>query len=294
MQEKYSATNPFSGRLENTNESAAVAQRFREYQSPRFDDLEDEPKRPGGLFHVWHVKAYLTKKFHRDHAKRLADLTLVLNTQELSPVQRDRLEFEKNQLEDELHRLQAAIDACENFKCDPSKYESFLFEDLAQAKKLGDEKKIHKLRGLIRAGSWASYPPIRGPEELRPFFAKIRLEREEYWNRLQAQETDETNKFILEHQKREEAELLGNYQAKIEKRAFGTALEDVAQFLEELSEQAWLEYKKALAGGVSSLSAEEWKKEIDALRPPRDYVLHRRLYPADIQKMEGVKKFSRG
>jgi len=149
-------------------------------------------------------------------------------------------------------------EACKNlYSCDPWKYEPILLEELEK------HRGSPRLRGLIRAGSWMTYP---------------RMDLDAVLDRLHTVRRLDTNPA--------DAQALDAIESALKTGKLGADLEPETQALEHISRELWLQLKRALAPhGIPSTEASNdqttkpLRRELDALRPIRDFLYYRTLYP---------------
>jgi len=162
----------------------------------------------------------------------------------------------------------ALAEACNDIAgCDPWTYEPFMLDELFRERRgSNDPARINELRGLIRAGSWMTYPRIGAKDALDDIAAIKRMHAEESLSGLLAE--------------------LSNAERAISKGIVGEGLERVTTSVENLCAQEWHAIKmQAATHGVTWKNAKENPNtaraatELDRLRPLRDFIYQRRLYP---------------
>lgn len=196
------------------------------------------------------------------------------------------LEVMRAKLRNKPEERQMLAEACDNIiGCDPWKYEPFLIDELFRERREGkDPVEIRKLRGFIRAGSWMSYPRPT-PDDVLADIAKVRNSEQRDWDwRLRNADPD-TAKEIRENRAAQQAEFTALEQA-ISEGISGDGLEPHTRNIEEILGHAWYNLKKQMAAnGLDWKQAESHPatnhtfKEIETLRPIRDYLYFRLLYP---------------
>lgn len=208
------------------------------------------------------------------------------------------LEVARTKLRDKPRERQNLTEACDGIiGCDPWKYEPFLVDELFKARGGGDAVATKKLRGLIRAGSWMSYPR-QSTTEVLDDIAKVRNAEQRDWEwRLRNADPD-TAKEIRENRAEQQAEFT-ELEHAVSQGLAGDDLEPHVRNIEDLLGHAWYSLKKLMAAnGLDWRQAESHPatshafKEIENLRPLRDYVYFRLLYPkwAEFSKTENSKR----
>ncbi len=181
---------------------------------------------------------------------------------------------------------QRISEACDNIMgCDPWKYEPFLLDELfLERNGNNDTDKVHKLRGLIRAGSWMTYPRLSAQDAEEKLNAVRRSEQQDWEWRMRHADPDTAKE--IKHNRDEQMDEFQQISSAIRRGDLGESLEDCARNIEGLLGHDWYELKKNMAAkGLN------WKtaptdpitarlfSEIQNLRELRDYVYHRLLYP---------------
>ncbi len=188
-------------------------------------------------------------------------------------------------------RLQGAAaddirEACDNvFGCDPWKYEPVLLDELfTERRGSADPEKIKQLRGLIRAGSWMSYPRTTEKMALDDLSAIHRAETQEWHERIRHADPD-TAKELAENRNELLAEL-AEVDRAITQKTTGDALDPAARTIEDLLGHEWYTVKQLMATkGLDWRSAQTDHltathiEEIEKLRALRDFIYYRLLYP---------------
>lgn len=185
--------------------------------------------------------------------------------------------------EGERQRLGEACDSL--IGCDPWKYEPFLMDELFRERRENDDPEaVRRLRGLIRAGSWMSYPRAT-PTDIHEHLAAVRRTEFEDWNWKLRDADPDTAKEIKENRD-EQAQEFNLTERSIAEGRRGEDLEEATRVVEDLLGHSWYRLKAAMAAhGLDWPAAEHHPatarlfREITELRPVRDYLYHRRLYP---------------
>jgi hypothetical protein len=195
----------------------------------------------------------------------------------------DKARRERRLPEEERARLK---EACNNIMgCDPWKYEPFLMDELFRERRGNNNPEaVRRLRGLIRAGSWMTYPR-QTPSDVLRHIADIRQAELEDWDwRLRNADPD-TAKEIKENRE-DQARDFALVELAVTAGLSGEDLEDATRVIENLLGYSWYQLKAAMAAhGLDWKAAETHPatsklfREISELRPVRDYLYHRRLYP---------------
>lgn len=175
--------------------------------------------------------------------------------------------------------------ACDNLiGCDPWKFEPYLMDELYRELRGGDPEGIRRLRGLIRAGSWMTYPRQTPADVLGHLTAVRRSELQDWDWRLRNADPD-TAKEIKENRE-EQAREFALVERAVAAGLSGPELEQATRLVEDLLGHAWYALKRELAARGLSWDAaaahpatSRLFREISELRPVRDYLYHRRLYP---------------
>ncbi len=196
------------------------------------------------------------------------------------------LQVTRTKLRNRPEEQKRLAEACNNIMgCDPWKYEPFLIDELFRERREGnDPAEVRRLRSFIRAGSWMSYPRPT-PDDVLSDIAKVRNSEQRDWDwRLRNADPD-TAKEIRENRVAQQAEFTALEQA-VQNELSGDDLEPHARNIENLLGHAWYSLKKLMAAnGLDWKQAETHPaashifKEIETLRPIRDYVYFRLLYP---------------
>jgi hypothetical protein len=207
----------------------------------------------------------------------------------------DKARRDRRLMPEERARLGEACDSLVG--CDPWKYEPFLMDELfrelrgeADPERIrelrgeADPERIRELRGFIRAGSWMTYPR-QTPADVLGHLSAVRQAELEDWNwRLRNADPD-TAKEIKDNRD-EQARDFGLTEKAVAQGFCGEDLETATRIVEDLLGHSWYELKAAMAAhGLDWRAAEKHPataklfREISELRPVRDYLYHRRLYP---------------
>ncbi|MBI5655128.1 hypothetical protein HZC53_05775 [Candidatus Uhrbacteria bacterium] len=177
-------------------------------------------------------------------------------------------------------------DACDNVMgCDPWKYEPYLLDELFRERRNNtDPETVPRLRGLIRAGSWTSYPRPSQKDILHDL-ADVRRAEAQDWDWRLRNADPATAKEIREDRDEQAAEFTALEHA-VGSGVIGEALEVHARTIENLLGHNWFALKKIMAAnGLDWRQAEtdpatsRLFHEIQKLRPLRDYIYFRLLYP---------------
>jgi hypothetical protein len=177
-------------------------------------------------------------------------------------------------------------EACDSLVgCDPWKYEPFLMDELFRERRgAADPGRIRELRGFIRAGSWMTYPR-QTPADVLAHLSAVRHAELEDWNwRLRNADPD-TAKEIKENRE-EQMHEFGLTEKAVQQGLSGEELEQATRIVENLLGDSWYRLKATMAAhGLDWRMAEKHPatdrlfREISELRPVRDFLYHRRLYP---------------
>ncbi len=158
-------------------------------------------------------------------------------------------------------RLQRETACADVFRCDPWKYEPLLLDDLLKARTFQLPEEIQQLRGLIRAGSWNTYE---------------RQEQDDILKRLKE----------LREIEKQEAPHIDRVIADIRNGVIGEALEISVRTIENINVTAWHQLKRyhGIRGEQAHIEkpnvlTEQLHTELTLIRPIRDLLYFRRLYP---------------
>lgn len=158
-------------------------------------------------------------------------------------------------------RFQRETACADVFQCDPWKYEPLLLDDLLKARTFQSPEEIHQLRGLIRAGSWNTYEH----QEQDDILKRLKELRE-----IEKQEAPHIDRVI----------------ADIRNNVIGEALEISVHTIENMNVTAWHQLKRyhGIRGEQAHIEkpnalTEQLHAELTLIRPIRDLLYFRRLYP---------------
>lgn len=177
-------------------------------------------------------------------------------------------------------------DACLHaYSCDPWKYEPVLFDDLVKERMgANDPQSIAELRGLIRAGSWMTYPrPDK--RDLKDAMDALRQTERQRWSWKIKQADPDTSRELSETMK-DTLKQIDAIQQAIDEQRIGDDAEEAARHVEDIHASLWLTLKAEMR--VHGLTDEDMDsrpatkalhEEIERLRPIRDLLYFRRLYP---------------
>jgi len=193
-------------------------------------------------------------------------------------------------------------EACESvFRCDPWMVEPIVLEELMLESSKGttaDPARIERLRGLIRAGSWMSYDRTEPDDAYRQFavIVKRELERRNAEVSRQAQDAERASDPELAHELRnafeDEKALFERGLKAFRDGAAGKDAEPAARTIEYLFIRDYMALKQ-LAIRHPGLTLDDarrhpvgrpFAKEIEQLRPARDWAYFRSVYPGRARK----------
>lgn len=196
-------------------------------------------------------------------------------------------------------------EACESvFKCDPWKYEPILLHELMRErskKDAMDAARIERLRKLIRAGSWLSYPRTKAEDAFRPFANIVKDEIKRRESEVARQISDAERSSDPEEARElrdaleEETSLYEAGRKTFQDGALGEEAEQAAQAIEYLYTAAYTALKQ-LSIRHPGLTLDDARRhpvgrafaeEIERLRPARDWAYFRRAYPKHASKTNG-------
>jgi hypothetical protein len=157
------------------------------------------------------------------------------------------------------------------FKCDVWKVERSLLDDMDAVSDLAETQ---RLRGLIRAASWMTHDrPASSSLMLRARLMQERFETK----RNELARTDEAEAKEWE----EEIAMATRIVEALQRQISGEALEPAVHAFETLYRRSLHDYENAMRLGkqVPKKMVELAKTEVESLRPLRDELYFRRLYP---------------
>jgi len=177
-------------------------------------------------------------------------------------------------------------EACvSRFDCDPWKYEPLLLDDLIKARSQNaPQTRIDELRGLIRAGSWMTYPRTGQSGALQRLREVAQSEEDGWQAKIRQADPDTSRELKADMQ--EMLQELRQVTADLAAGKTGPELEAAVRAVEDLNARAWLSLKGYMAARGGDLAetkkqpaARPLVEEIERLRLVRDLLYFRRLYP---------------
>ncbi len=190
------------------------------------------------------------------------------------------------------------LEACEHvFSCDPWIYEPILLDDLTHEREHDartDSERVTRLRKLIRAGSWMTYPRLRTEEILRVLAQARATERAMWESRIRFADPDTSKEHhedfcargALAFGEEDAMKEFDNIANAIAANLVGEDAEDATRAIDNLQRRFWISLKSVLA--ARNLTMKEARTdhvtrplihEIEQLRPIRDLLYHQRCYP---------------
>lgn len=176
-------------------------------------------------------------------------------------------------------------EACKHaYSCDPWKYEPVLFTDLIKARINDDKPLQNELRELIRAGSWMTYPRVN-EKEIETRLKEVERQEESSWTWRIRQSDPDTAKELSKDLQEVKGDIEGIRQS-LQKGTVGLELETATRAIEDISARLWTDLKQL--SSIHGLKEKELRthhltspitQEIERLRPIRDLIYYRRLYP---------------
>lgn len=176
-------------------------------------------------------------------------------------------------------------EACKHaYSCDPWKYEPVLFDDLIAARIKEDKPGQDELRGIIRAGSWMTYPRVDA-KDIESRLKSVQQQEEASWTWRIRQADPDTAKELRDDLKEVQQEIVG-IQRALTDGVVGPELESATRAIEDISARLWTDLKQLAS--IHGLSNEDLRRnhltkpitqELERLRPVRDLIYYRRLYP---------------
>ncbi len=233
------------------------------------------------------VQRYLLQKIQIDHLPRLREIDISLKEHPEQDQSRERLLQERQAVLEKAKLLKQAAQECDNFRCDPWKFEPLLFSAVFDERKKAqpDQQHLNHVRGLMRAGSVFAFDrlsngqepqQVKTSEQALGLISKARMIAAEYWDwRMhlagpfhhdpEAQQEYESYKEQALHE-------LDMAQAAISQNILGEPLEAATRTIEDLHEKLFSLQNKGSEG-------KHWRDLYIQLRPLRNFLYYRRLYP---------------
>ncbi|MFA4954751.1 MAG: hypothetical protein WC641_05555 [Patescibacteria group bacterium] len=205
---------------------------------------------------------------------------------------------------------QSHVEACASaFSCDPWKYEPILYQDLGlllleredtedELRKTDLTRLIAKLRGFIRAGSWMTYDRIDLKREMPKFDAALARHTHDLDRNLRSiqDQIDDTKLQAYDaawsQELTDERDRLRRLAAvfklipeALHDGVMGDALEEAVRAFDAIYGRLSLSLRGVSAAHGSDKASDgnkniaQLRREVDALRPLRDVLYLRRLYP---------------
>ncbi|MCC7357416.1 hypothetical protein IT408_02820 [Candidatus Uhrbacteria bacterium] len=261
---------------------------------------------PEHMYGMEDVQRYLLQKIQIDHLPRLRQIDIALQENHEQGEVRDTLIKKKAALVEKAKQLKQAAQECDNFRCDPWKFEPYLFADVLKERSHEpiDQTHLNHVRGLLRAGSVFSFDrlsngqesiKIRTTEEALSLVSKARFITSEYWDwRMHVAgpfHHDPDAKKEYENFKEQSLLELDMVSQAISKNVLGEELEDATRTIEDLHEKIFSLYLKseknipALQDQINAVNTGKekqythWRDLYIQLRPLRNFLYYRRLYP---------------
>lgn len=222
----------------------------------------------------------LQRRDHLTHSKNvhaLEHLHTVRDLSEYLATPRDDISSE------ELRDRQSACRGI--YSCDPQTYEPYLLDDVLQSRmQRQHEAELNQLRGLIRAGSWMTYKRQTletALDQLTQF--EKNLSQDGHARIIAADPSTATEHYLnLQQELTEIQQIRDALRANIT----GKELEPIVRLVEDFNIHLWQRLKQyhAIRGEhVSRVQPDKVSKplyqEIALLRPIRDLLYFRRVYP---------------
>jgi len=189
----------------------------------------------------------------------------------------------------DLHDHLVAIghpEACSGiFTCDPWKYEPILLDELISERAgANDPTRLAEIRGLIRAGSWMSSPRTE-TKDAQADLRDVALREDQDWNaRIRHADPDTAMELKQNHAQLKEE--LRRVEAALSAGSLGEVLEGSVRTIENLNASLWLQLRKLMAANgldiqtaKSHPTARLCLEELEYIRPLRNFLYYRRLYP---------------
>lgn len=233
------------------------------------------------------VQRYLLQKIQITHLPRLREIDIALKEHPETGSARQQLLEQRTVLVEKAKMLKQAAQECDHFRCDPWKFESHLFDDIVEerSKSQPDQQHLNHVRGLMRAGSVFSFdrlsngqepPQVKTSEQALPLVSRARLVMAEYWDwRIHVAgpfRHDPEAQQEYEQFKEEALHELDLVEEAIQRNALGDELEQATRIIEDLHEKIFSLHEK-------STDKTHWRDLYIQLRPLRNFLYYRRLYP---------------
>lgn len=267
-----------------------------------------EMREPEHLHGMKDVKAYLLRKIQTDLLPGIQKIDQSLKEHPDTSPKRFALLEAKRQAMERARQVQQAAKECDRFECKPWSYEAFLLEDLfsERAKPEPDQEHINHVRGLLRAGSVLAKDTLSNGQEAHiiktdaealGLIGKAQRTEMEYWDWRMRMATPR-------HADPELAQELEEYREKdlhelelaarlIEQHTLGEGLETAVRTIEDIHQrlhQLYLDAERTLQdippSALASIQGKQaknqrtqWRDAYLSLRPLRDFLYYRRLYP---------------
>lgn len=182
-------------------------------------------------------------------------------------------------------------DVCADvYDCNPWRYEPILLDDLIhQRLSNGDPEDMAKLRKLIYAGSWSTLSRPTLPDVYNDL-AEVQMQERDLWHQKIVHADSDTAK---EHDQNstERLHALEEVEAALRTNILGPELEKATRVIEDLHASLWLELKGMMAAhriSIGELEKHHLTKqvyaEIERIRPIRDLLYARQLYPKHTER----------
>lgn len=191
---------------------------------------------------------------------------------------------EPRQNETPIQRRERETACANSFTCNPWKYEPLLLDDLIQARVMESPQDIHKLRGIIRAGSWNTYERESIPDILKRL--KHLRDIVEFHRRAltDPRDTSTTREHLDDLD--EELEGIDKVIADVSSGVIGEPLEVSVRTIEDINVTTWHKLKQhhIIRGerpqpDRPDTLTKQLYQELALIRPIRDLLYLRRLYP---------------
>lgn len=279
-------------------------------ESPFQSHLPAAPdmREPEHLHGMKDVKSYLLRRIQTDFLPNLQKINQSLKEHPETSPKRLSLLASRHAVLERAKQLQQAAKECDRFECHPWSYEAFLLEDLTQerAKDEPDQEHLNHLRGLLRAGSVLAKDTLSTGQEAHivktnaealSLIGKAQRIEMEYWDwRLQMtspRHVDPEAAGEIQDYREKELHELDLVRQAIERNTLSDALEPAIRTVEDIhgrlfqlyadAEQQWQHLPMNARGSADAKKAatqrNHWRDAYLSLRPLRDFLYYRRLYP---------------
>lgn len=266
--------------------------RLNPFQAPQLPKAEQ--REPEHLHGMEDVKAFLLNKIRNEYLPRIRRIDVSLQEHPEQSSERHRFLHDREAVLAQARQLKLAAHECETFNCHPAKFEHVLFDELYQERKKDkpDQEHLNHIRGLLRAGSSFAYERtsknqeparVRTNEEALELLAKAQRIESEYWDwRMHLSNPRHQDHDIateLEENKESDLHALELVAQAIRQNNLGDDLESATRTIEDLHQKLWKLSQKTETTSAQTSKTNPWRDAYILLRPLRNFLYYRRLYP---------------